>query len=105
MTFLQTRSLLAAASTLLLSLHSTALGDGGALDGSARLPATFREVSAFLETGDDLRSIRELHVLSRAVPQRIALRVYRWRLADGWLETSTVQVENKELISCWGKPR
>jgi len=106
MTYPRLRQVLAAAALVAsLSLGGTAVGDGGATASRSRLPATVAEVNRFIENGQGLRTLDEVRAMSGTHPQRIAPLIYRWRLADGRLDTVTSQTEKGEFITCWGRVR
>ncbi len=103
---LRLRQVLAAAAlAALLLLGSAAIGDGGATDGRTRLPAKFAEVNRFIESARCLRTLDEVRVMSGTQPERLAPLIYRWRLADGLLDTVTMQTKEGEFITCWGRGR
>jgi hypothetical protein len=105
-THLRLRQLFAAAAlAALLSLGSTAVGDAGRTPSRTRLPATVEQVNAFIEQARGLRTLDEVRAMSGTQPERIAPLVYRWRLANGHLDTVTMRTEKGEFITCWGPLR
>jgi hypothetical protein len=106
MTYPRLRRVLAAAALVAsLSLGGTAVGDGVATASRSRLPATVAEVNRFIESSQGLRTLDEVRAMSGTHPDRIAPQVYRWRLADGRLDTATSRTEKGEFITCWGRVR
>jgi hypothetical protein len=100
------RQLLAVAGlAALLSVGSAAVGDGGSTSTRTRLPATVEQVNLYIEQARGLRTLAEVRAMSGAQPVPVAPLVYRWRLANGHLDTVTMRTKDGEVITCWGPLR
>jgi hypothetical protein len=89
----------------LFFVGKSALGDDGKPPSRTRLPATVSEVNRFIDSGKGLRTLDEVRHMSGTAPVCIAPLVYRWRLADGLLDTVTSRSKEGEFITCWGPVR
>jgi hypothetical protein len=89
----------------MLGLAKTALGDAGKTPTRTRLPATVREVDRFIDSAKGLRTLDEVRKMSGTAPHSVGPLIYRWRLADGLLDTVTMRTKDGEFITCWGPGR
>jgi hypothetical protein len=94
-----------AALAVALNFPKHALGDAGRTSTRTRLPATVAEVNRFIESAKGLRTLDDVRKISGTVPECVAPLIYRWRLADGVLDTVTMRTKEGEFITCWGRVR